>query len=112
MQKLVLSIAKKNDITVHSGVYLQTTGPQYETPAEIRMYRSFGADVVGMSAPVEAIAARHMGMKICSVCCITNMAAGIEDVELSHDDINQSADQVSRDFAVLISSLIERMPED
>ena len=109
LQELVHEIGEENGIPVHGGVYLQTTGPQYETPTEIRMYRSFGADVIGMSAAVDAIAARHMGMKVCSVCCVTNMAAGITESELSHEDVKKNADSVSGRFTILISSLLESM---
>lgn len=109
LQELVMEIGKENDIPVHNGIYLQTTGPQYETPAEIRMYRNLGADVVGMSAAVEAMAARHMGMDVCSICCITNMGAGMEDVELSHEEVKDSADKSSEQFTLLVSTLIERM---
>ena len=111
LQDLVMEIGEEYDIPVHNGIYLQTTGPQYETPAEIRMYRSFGADVVGMSAAVEATAARHMGMNVCSICFVTNMGAGMENVELSHEEIKEFADKSSDQFTLLVSTLIERMPE-
>ena len=75
---MVLALGKELDIPVHSGVFLQTPGPQYETPAEIRMFRLLGADTVGMSTAVEAIAARHMGMRVCAINNITNIAAGME----------------------------------
>ena len=64
---------------MHSGVFLQVTGPQFETPVEIEMYRQLGADTVGMSTAVETIAARHMGMKVCGINCVSNMAAGMEE---------------------------------
>ena len=109
LRKLVLSIGKEKKIPVHSGIFLQVTGPQFETPAEIRMYRSFGADTIAMSTAVEAIAARHMGMKVCGISCVTNMAAGMEEGELSHDLVGQNADQVSANFEELVKTLIEEM---
>ena len=108
LRDLVKQIGKENGITVHSGVFLQTTGPQYETPAEIRMFRTLGADTVGMSTAVEAIAARHMGMRVCAVNCVTNMAAGIGKEKLSHKDVSKTADSVSREFTLLIKQLLER----
>lgn len=111
LRNLVQTIGEEMGITVHSGIFLQVTGPQYETPAEIRLYQSFGADTIGMSTAAEAIAARHMGMRICGVSCITNMGAGMEEVELSHNMVNENADQVSEQFVALIQTLLERMPE-
>ena len=111
MREMVIQIGEEEGIPVHSGIYLQTTGPQFETPAEIRMYRGFGADVVGMSAAVEAIAARHMGMKVCSICTVTNMAAGMEDVELSHNDVYKTAEQSFAQFTQLVGTLLERLPD-
>ena len=111
MRGMLIQIGEELGIPVHSGIYVQTTGPQYETPAEIRMYRSLGADVVGMSAAVEAIAARHMGMKLCSICCITNMGAGMEDVELSHSDVQDRSKESSEKFTQLIRALLERLPD-
>lgn len=77
-------------ISLKEGVYLQAAGPQYETPAEIRMYAAAGADAVGMSTACEAIAARHMGLKVCAVSCITNKAAGIGGRKLSHDEVKEN----------------------
>lgn len=109
LRELALSIGKEKDIPIHSGIFLQVTGPQFETPAEIRMYRSFGADTISMSTAVEAIVARHMGMKVCGISCVSNMAAGMEEEELSHDLVNRNADKVTDDFTRLIRTLIEKM---
>ena len=109
LQELALSIGEEKKIPVHSGIFLQVTGPQFETPSEIRMYRSFGADTIGMSTAAEAIAARHMGMKVCGISCVTNMAAGMEETELSHDLVNNNADSVAADFTQLIRTLIQKM---
>ncbi len=76
----------------------QAAGPQYETPAEIRTFRNLGADVVGMSTAVEAIAARHMNMKICAVSCVSNMAAGISEIPLTHEEVQETAKKVAPDF--------------
>ncbi|MBP0986018.1 MAG: purine-nucleoside phosphorylase, partial [Oscillospiraceae bacterium] len=72
LRELAISIGQEKDIRVHSGVFLQVTGPQYETPAEIRMFRLLGADTVGMSTAIEATAAKHMGMRVCAINCVTN----------------------------------------
>ena len=79
LQNIIKDEANKLDISLKEGVYLQLTGPCYETPAEVRMIRTWGADATGMSTAVEAIVANHMGMHICGISCITNMAAGILD---------------------------------
>ena len=108
--QLILDIGEEKDIPVHSGIFMQVTGPQYETPAEIRFYQSIGADTIAMSLAAEAIAARHMGMRVCGISCITNMGAGMEDVELSHNLVNENADKTTADFEEIVHALIERMP--
>ena len=105
MSSIVESVAKENNITVHRGVMVQTTGPQYETPTEIKMYRDLGADTVGMSTVVESIAAKHMGMRVCVISCVTNMAAGLQE-KISHDEVQSSSDNASKNFAVLVSGLL------
>ena len=94
-------------INLKKGVYIQTPGPQYETPAEIRMMRTLGADAVGMSTVIEAIAARHAGMEICAVSCITNMAAGILAQKLSHEEVQMIADRSAKSFTSLMTELIK-----
>ena len=108
MMSIVEGVAAKNNIPVHRGVLVQTSGPQYETPAEIRMYRSAGADTVGMSTVVESIAAKHMGMRVCNISCITNMAAGLQE-EISHDEVKSSSDSASKSFAVLVTGLLSEL---
>lgn len=98
-------------IPLKEGVYLQTTGPQYETPAEIRMFRALGADAVGMSTACEAIAARHLGMEVCGISCITNLAAGMGNKPLSHAEVQETADRVGEQFQRLLWRLIETLPE-
>lgn len=105
---IVEKVAKANNITVHKGVMVQVTGPQYESPTEIKMFRSLGADTVGMSTVVETIAARHMGMRVCSISCITNMAAGMQE-KISHEEVQNSSNDSSKSFAALVSGLLEAM---
>ena len=85
------------------------TGPQYETPAEIRMFRMLGADTVGMSTAIEATAAKHMGMRVCAINCVTNMAAGINDSVPSHEEVTATANKAGKDFSILLKELITRM---
>ena len=100
-----LEIAKNENIPLHEGIYLQTSGPNYETPAEIRMYRTLGADAVGMSTAVEAIAARHAGLRICGISCISNLAAGISSTPLSHEEVQETANRVAPKFRLLVRRL-------
>ena len=108
MRKLIFEVGKEKDIPLCSGVYLQFSGPQYETPAEIRMARALGADAVGMSTCVEAIAARHMGVELCGISCITNYAAGISGECLSHEEVQNTADEISEKFEALITGIVEK----
>ena len=101
--------AAQNGIFLGEGVYIQTPGPQYETPAEIRMYRAWGADAVGMSTACEAIAARHAGYRIIGISLITNAAAGMSQAELTHEEVKQTADTASQRFAVLVSGILKKM---
>lgn len=107
MRETVLKIGKENDIPVHSGVYLQVTGPQYETPAEIRMYRKLGADTIAMSLADETLAASHMGMKVCAINCISNMAAGMETEEFSEDSIEDNMKETAQKLQILIDGLLD-----
>lgn len=100
------AVAKKLGIQLQTGVYLQTTGPNYETPAEIRMYRMLGADLVGMSTACEAMAAHHAGMRVVGVSCVTNMAAGISTTELNHKEVQDTANRIADDFQTLIYNFI------
>ncbi len=98
--------ADKLNINIKEGVYLQTSGPNYETPAEIRAYQSMGAHVVGMSTACEAIAAIHCGFKVCGISCITNKAAGISSQPLSDEEVAMAAAKSSDDFCRLMDALI------
>lgn len=109
LQKVALDCAKKCNIDLKQGVYVQLTGPNYETPAEIKMVNLLGGDAVGMSTACEAMAANHMGLNVCGISCITNMAAGISQNKLSHDDVKQTADRVSKTFNNLVLELIQNI---
>lgn len=101
--------AEKLGISLQEGVYLQLTGPSYETPAEIRMIRGWGADAVGMSTACEAAAARHMGMEVCGISCITNLAAGMSGEELNHKEVQETADRVASQFKILLTEVIKQI---
>lgn len=91
-----LMCAKNLNYEIKQGVYGYTKGPSFETPAEIKALRAFGADAVGMSTVPEAIAARHMGMKILGISCITNMAAGVTDKPLTHEEVIETGKMVEK----------------
>ena len=101
--------ASSEGIDIKEGTYLQTSGPQFETPTEIKMCRTLGASAVGMSTVVEAIAAHHMGLRVCGISCISNMAAGILDQPLTHSEVQITADKVAHKFERLVSGLIKEI---
>ena len=109
LQKIIRKIAVNEDIPLKEGVYVQTAGPAYESPAEIRMFRMLGADAVGMSTAIEAIAARHCCMEICGVSCISNLAAGISPHPLSHEEVKEAADKAAPQFEILVRRTIEEI---
>lgn len=111
LRETIKRTAKGLGIPLKEGVYLQFTGPQYETPAEIRMARGLGADAVGMSTACEAVAANHMGMHICGISCITNMAAGVTEQPLSHTEVQETADRVAPLFKQLVTESIVAVAE-
>lgn len=106
---IIRETAKDNNIPIKEGIYVQTTGPNYESPAEVRMFAMLGAHAVGMSTTVEAIVARHMGMDVCGISCITNMAGGTSAEPLSHEEVSATADRVAPLFKKLVRSSIEKM---
>ncbi|RLL46903.1 purine-nucleoside phosphorylase [Oceanobacillus piezotolerans] len=106
LQNLVREAAKTLNIKLQEGVYVWNSGPSYETPAEIRMLQKIGGDAVGMSTVPEVIVARHSGMKVAGLSCITNMAAGILDQPLSHDEVMETAEQVKENFLSLVKEII------
>ncbi|MDE7322503.1 MAG: purine-nucleoside phosphorylase [Lachnospiraceae bacterium] len=109
LQSVIRNCARECGIDIREGVYVQFTGPSYETPAEIRMAKAWGGDAVGMSTACEAMAARHMGMEVCGISCITNMAAGISRQELNHKEVQETADRVSKSFKELVTKVIMNM---
>lgn len=109
LRKIIRCTASDLQLTLREGVYVQLTGPNYESPAEIRMCRALGADAVGMSTACEAVAANHMGMRICGISCISNMACGMSDTPLSHVEVQETADRVAPLFRSLVSESIIRI---
>jgi purine-nucleoside phosphorylase len=101
--------AAKLSLMLHEGVYAALLGPSYETPAEIEYLRRIGADLVGMSTVAEVIAARHMGMNVLAISCVTNMAAGILDQPLSHTEVMETAERVKTTFESLLRAVIPRV---
>jgi purine-nucleoside phosphorylase len=104
--------AGKLNITLQEGVYAALLGPSYETPAEIEYLRRIGADLVGMSTVAEVIAARHMGMKVLAISCVTNMAAGILDQPLSHAEVMETGERVRTTFESLLRAILPRIGAD
>jgi purine-nucleoside phosphorylase len=109
LRALADSVAAQAGIGLAHGVYVAVPGPSYETPAEIRFFRRIGADAVGMSTVPEAIAARHMGMEVLGLSCITNMAAGVLPQPLVHDEVMETARRVRAAFVGLLDGIIERV---
>ena len=109
LQEIIRKTAKDLGIPLQEGVYIQLTGPNFETPAEVKMCRTLGADAVGMSTACEGIAANHMGMKICGISCISNLACGLTDQPLSHQEVQETADQVAPLFEKLVTASIVNM---
>ena len=109
LRALAHECANEQGFALREGVYAQMTGPTYETPAEIRMLRTLGADAVGMSTVPEVIVARHGGMRVLGISCITNMAAGILDQPLDHAEVTETANRVKGQFRNLLDRIIEKM---
>lgn len=102
-------IAGRLNINVKEGVYFGNPGPVYETPAEIRMVRAMGGDAVGMSTVPEVMVARHSGMKVLGISCISNMAAGILDQPLSHDEVIETTERVKADFLSYVKEIVKNI---
>ncbi len=109
LQDVIRDCAAKCNIGLREGVYVQFTGPNYETPAEVRLARSWGGDAVGMSTACEAMAARHMGLEVCGISCITNLAAGLSKQELNHKEVQETADRVAKSFKELVTETVVNM---
>lgn len=108
LQDLIRTMAKENNIPLQEGVYVQLTGPSYESPAEIRMLADY-ADAVGMSTVVEAIAANHCGLRVCGISCVCNLAAGMNPTPLSHKEVQEAADKAAPLFTELVTKVIEKI---
>ncbi|MDE6404684.1 MAG: purine-nucleoside phosphorylase [Lachnospiraceae bacterium] len=108
LQGIIKETAKENDIELFEGVYAQLTGPSFESPAEIGMLHKLGVSAVGMSTVVEAIAANHMGMKICGVSCVSNLAAGMNSAPLTHEEVQEAANAVAPKFEKLLVESITK----
>lgn len=109
LQKLALAAAKKVDVELDSGIYVQLTGPSFESPAEIRMLRTLGADMVGMSTVVEAITARHMGMRILGISLVTNLAAGITPTPLTSEEVIEAGKAAEPKFEALVTEILAQI---
>lgn len=105
---IIKDVAKDNGIDLKEGVYCQVTGPSFESPAEVRLLKKLGVDAVGMSTVVEAIAANHMGMRICGISCVCNLAAGISPTPLTHDEVQQAGRDAAPLFTKLVKESIKR----
>jgi len=109
LQDIIELSANKLNIKLHKGVYAQTTGPSFESPAEVRLLSALGCDAVGMSTVVEAIAANHMGMKICAISCVCNPGAGISPNPLTHAEVQEAANKAAPLFKELVKESIIRI---
>lgn len=108
LQELATEEARSLGITTRRGIYAALAGPSYETPAEIHMLRAFGADAVGMSTVPEAIVARHMGLRVLGLSCITNMAAGISEAPINHEEVMETGQRVKETFTQLLRRVIAK----
>jgi len=109
LQQVVRDCADNLGLEIKEGVYVQFTGPAYETPTEVQMAKRLGGDAVGMSTACEAVAANHMGMKILGISCITNLAAGISPVPLTHEEVKVTADETAPKFEALTTAIIAKI---
>ena len=106
LREIIVNTAKELDIKLQQGVYIQLTGPNFESPAEVRMCRLLGADAIGMSTACEAIAANHAGMKICGISCVANLGCGLTENPLTHAEVMEAADKAAPLFKKLIRASI------
>ncbi|MDP1572556.1 MAG: purine-nucleoside phosphorylase [Vicinamibacterales bacterium] len=109
LRAIATEAAGEAGIALEHGVYVAVLGPSYETPAEIRAFRALGADAVGMSTAPEAIAARHQGLEVLGISCITNMAAGVLPAPLVHDEVMETAREVRGQFIALLEGIVARL---
>ena len=106
LQKIIIDSANELNINLKQGVYAQLTGPSFESPAEIQLLAKLGVDAVGMSTVVEAIAANHCGMRICAISCVCNLAAGMTDNPLTHEEVQAAANEAAPLFKKLVTKAI------
>ena len=106
LQQIIRDSAAKLGIKLQEGVYIQLTGPNFETPREVKMCRILGADAAGMSTAAEAVVANHRGMKVCGISCISNLGCGMMDQPLSHEEVQETADRVAGKFKKLVTEVI------
>lgn len=111
LRTLALELAQEQGTTLHEGVYAGVLGPSYETPAEIRMLQTLGASAVGMSTVQEVIAARHLGMRVLGISCITNAAAGLTNEVLKHEDVQRAAQAASAALQRLVAAIVGKLPD-
>ncbi|MEH7222842.1 purine-nucleoside phosphorylase [Bacillus sp. JJ1566] len=109
LRTLARKVANELNIAIQEGVYVGMTGPSYETPAEIRMLRTLGGDAVGMSTVPEVIIARHANLRVLGISCISNMAAGILDQPLTHDEVIETTEKVKNDFLSLVKQIVKKI---
>ena len=109
LRALAEEVARERGLTLRQGVYMGLSGPVFETPAEIRAWRTLGADAVGMSTVPEVIAARHMGVRVLGISCISNMAAGILPEPLTHEDVIKVTARAAGDFGGLVKGIVARL---
>ncbi|MED1950787.1 purine-nucleoside phosphorylase [Brevibacillus centrosporus] len=109
LRQIAKQVASEQGIELREGIYVGLLGPSYETPAEIRMLRILGGDAVGMSTVPEVIVARHMGVKVLGISCISNMAAGILEQPLSHDEVMETTEKVKTQFLALVNGIVAKL---
>ncbi|MCM3453572.1 purine-nucleoside phosphorylase [Heyndrickxia oleronia] len=109
LRLIARNVAEKLNIRIQEGVYVGNTGPTYETPAEVRMIRTFGGDAVGMSTVPEVIVAKHAGLQILGISCISNMASGILDQPLTHDEVIETTEKVRKDFLLFVKEIVKNI---
>lgn len=110
--EFIRQAARDCNVLLREGVYVQMKGPQYETSAEVRMCQALGGDAVGMSTAIEAVAGRHMGMRVCGLSCISNMACGISKTPLNHMEVNEVGEKMAPLFRLLVYRSISKMTAD
>ncbi len=108
LQEMIRETAREQGITLREGVYAQLTGPSFESPAEIQLLHKLGVDAVGMSTVVEAIAANHMGMRICCISCVCNLAAGMTENPLTHEEVQEAANAAAPLFKALVTESVKK----